>query len=309
VPMLARTADAVARRLGSAACYLSNGGNTRWHGATWIHYLHAAYEPDTQQARARMMARAGRRRYLADEARAVTAATAIVCHSRRTAVDETRCYGVARDRLQVVYYGVDGEAFDEITDDARAAARASMDMRGDRPVALFVGALGDRRKGFDLLFDAWMALSRDARWDVDLAVAGTGAEADAWERRAQQHGLGERFRFLGFRTDVPAVMAAADVIVHPSRYEAYGLSVHEAVCRGLPALVAADAGVVERLPDSLRPLTLPAPLTAASLADRLRLWRDDIDGWRARARAAGAELRRRSWDHMAAEIAALVEAC
>ena len=40
---------------------------------------------------------------------------------------------------------------------------------------------------------------------------------------------------------------------------------------------------------------------------RLRLWRGDIDGWRARAGVAGAALRRRTWDHMAAEIAGIVE--
>ena len=45
-PLLARQADAAARQLGPGARLLSNGGNTRWRGAaTWIHYLHAAYEP------------------------------------------------------------------------------------------------------------------------------------------------------------------------------------------------------------------------------------------------------------------------
>jgi glycosyltransferase involved in cell wall biosynthesis len=307
VPMLARTADAVSRRLGPGAQLLSNGGNTRWHRATWIHYLHAAYEPGTESARARLTARAGRRRYLADEARAVAAAPAIVCNSRRTADDVARCYGVPADRLRVVYYGVDGTAFDEVSDEARASARAALGIDRDRPAAIFVGALGDRRKGFDLLFDAWSALARDVAWDADLIVAGAGAEAAAWQRRAAESGMGPRAHFLGFRTDVPTVIAAADVIVHPARYEAYGLGVHEAVCRGVPAIVSGDAGVAERLGDAMRGLTLPAPLTSSAIADRLRTWRADMAGWRVAARTAGATLRRRSWDDMAAEIAAVVE--
>jgi glycosyltransferase involved in cell wall biosynthesis len=307
VPMLARAADGVATKLGAGTRLLSNGGNTRWHGPTWIHYLHAAYEPDSREPRARLIARAGRWRYLADEARALTAAPAIVCNSRRTADDVARCYRVPAERLHVVYYGIDAAQFDQVDDEARASARGRLGLPGDRPLAIFIGALGDRRKGFDLLFDAWTALSRDASWDVDLVVAGAGAEVAAWERRAAEQGMASRVRFLGFRADVPAVIAAADVIVHPSRYEAYGLGVHEAICRGLPAIVSANAGVAERLPASMTPLTLPLPLTAAVLADRLRAWRADMARWRACAGEAGAALRRRSWDDMSAELAAVVE--
>src|SRR5205085_12630450 len=99
-----------------------------------------------------------------------------------------------------------------------------------------------------------------------------------------------------------------DVLVQPARYEAYGLGVHEALCRGLPAVVSAGAGVAERLPPDLRPLTLPDPIGVDDLVARLQVWRDDMDGWRARARGAGEMLRRRTWDHMAADIAGIVEA-
>jgi glycosyltransferase involved in cell wall biosynthesis len=307
-PLLARAASRTARRLGPSARLLSNGGNTSWLSATWVHYLHAAYQPHvTAGARARLSSVVGRRRYLAREREAISRAPAIICNSARTAADVRRCYGVDASRVEVVYYGVDPDQFGAVADEARRDARRTLGLDADTPVAIFIGALGDRRKGFDVLFDAWQRLCGDPGWDVNLAVVGVGAEAAAWEQRTAATGLDHRVLFLRFRSDIPRVLAAADVLVHPARYEAYGLGVHEALCRGVPAIVSAGAGVAERLPDDLRPLTLPEPIRADDLIARLRLWRGDLAGWRARAAAAGDALRRRTWDDMAADIAGIVE--
>ena len=307
-PLLARAASRTARRLGPSTRLLSNGGNTRWIAPTWVHYLHAAYVPHVASgARARLSAATGRRRYLALEAETITRSPAIICNSLRTAAGVRRCYAVDASRVHVVYYGTDPEQFGAVTGEARRDARRALGLDAESPVAVFIGALGDRRKGFDTLFDAWQRLCGDAAWDARLAVVGVGAEADAWEQRAAAVGLGQRMLFLRFRSDVPRILAAGDVLVHPSRYEAYGLGVHEALCRGLPVIVSTSAGVAERLPDDLRPLELPDPIRAEDVTARLRAWRGDMAGWRARAGAAGETLRRRTWDHMAAEIAGIVE--
>jgi len=306
-PLLSRQADAVARRLGPGTRLLSNGGNTRWRGAaTWIHYLHAAYEPDAAGLRGQAGLAMSRRSVLAAERQAVSVAPAVICNSERTATQVRACYAVPVSRLHVVYYGTDAE-FGPADPGARGDSRRALGLDPARRLAIFVGALGDRRKGFDLLFDAWVTLCRDASWDVDLAVAGTGAELAAWRRRAAEQGSAGRIRFLGFRDDIARVLAAADVIVHPSRYEAYGLGVHEALCRGLPAIVAAEAGVAERLPAALAPLVLRGGPSVEGLIDALRRWRADEAQWRTEAMRVGTDLRRRSWDHMAADVAAIVE--
>ena len=308
-PLLSLAASWTAGRVGPSARFLSNGGNTRWIAPTWVHYLHAAYAPHVAAgARARLTTAMGRRRNLEREAETITRAPAVICNSHRTAADVRTAYAVAAARVHVVYYGVDPEQFSDVTTDARRAARRTLDMQSEPPAAIFIGALGDRRKGFDVLFDAWQLLCADPAWDVNLMVVGVGAEAGAWESRAAAAGLSRRVSFLRFRPDVPLILAAADVMVHPSRYEAYGLGVHEALCRGLPAIVSASAGVAERLPEDLQPLTLPDPLRPDDLVARLRSWRRDMPVWRARARAAGEVLRRRTWDHMAADIAGIVEA-
>jgi glycosyltransferase involved in cell wall biosynthesis len=307
-PLLARAAAQTARALGGAARVLMNGGNGVIGAPAWVHYLHAAYEPAVRSTfRTRVSASAGRRYYLARERAALTAAPLVICNSERTADDVVRAYGVARSRIHVIYYGSDERAFAFVTGDQRRAARAALAVPDGRRAAVFIGALADRRKGFDVLFDAWRTMSAEPAWDVDLLVAGEGSEAAAWSARAVAAGLGN-VRFLGFRPDIATVLAAADVLVHPARYEPYGLGVHEAVCRGIPAIVTSIAGVTERFPPTLAGLVLSAPPEAHALATTLRAWRAGADSWRARVVPTSDALRRRSWDDMSAEIVAAVEA-
>jgi glycosyltransferase involved in cell wall biosynthesis len=206
-----------------------------------------------------------------------------------------------------VYYGTDVHSFGPVTSDERVEARRALGLNPARRTAVFIGALSDRRKGFDLLFDAWRALCASGGWNVDLAVAGAGAETEIWERRTREAGLSERFRFLRFRTDMPRVLAACDLMVHPARYEAYGLAVHEALSRALPVIVSRSAGVSEKIADDLRPLMLPDPVRVEDVVARIRLWHGDPPRWQAGAARAGAALRARTWDQMADEIVRIVE--
>ena len=113
---------------------------------------------------------------------------------------------------------------------------------------------------------------------------------------------------LGFTTEVPTLMASADALVSPTHYDAYGLSVHEALSCGLPAFVTATAGVAERYPDTLRDLLLTYPPAAAEVAERLRRWRSDIEGYRSRVAPFASYMRRRTWADMAGEMLESIQA-
>ena len=113
--------------------------------------------------------------------------------------------------------------------------------------------------------------------------------------------------FLGFRPDVPELLRGCDALVSPTRYEAYGLNVHEALCCGLPAFVTRDAGVAERYPDDLQGLLIADPDDAADLADRLRHWRDRRASFAAGRRRPLERLRACTWDDMAEQVVAIVE--
>src|SRR5262249_56896294 len=108
----------------------------------------------------------------------------------------------------------------------------------------------------------------DRAWDAVWLVGGTGSELPAWRRRVADEGLADRVRFLGFRRDVPDMLRAVDALVAPTRYEAYGLGVHEALCCGLPAFVTATAGVAQRFPPELADLLLPQPRGVVGRAGR-----------------------------------------
>jgi glycosyltransferase involved in cell wall biosynthesis len=306
-PMLKAAAERLCGQLAAPACRaLANGGNADLGDLNWVHYVHAAFEPTAVGLRNRLRARWSRERHLADEQKALGRARLVICNSQRTADDVVRL-GVPRDRTIVVYYGIDASALGPITAAEREAARRALGLHPDRRLALFAGALGDRRKAFDTVFESWRTLCARRGWDVDLAVAGTGAELEAWKARAARELPEGRVRFLGFRRDMPVVFAACDLLIHPARYEAYGLAVHEALCRGLPAIVTASAGIAERYPSDLGALLLSDPDDASELAAALERWRGD-DTLRAKVLEFGSCLRSRSWDQMAQEIVAAADA-
>lgn len=286
-----------------------NGGNCRWGDINWVHYVHAAWSPRNPRGgpMRRIKGIVANRRFRRDERASIREAWLVVANSERTRRDVIEALGVPSERVHTVYYGADPERFRPPTPAERAEARATLGWAesDDRPAIAFVGALGDARKGFDTLFEAWRRLARGPGWDARLVVLGAGATLPAWQARATAEGLGESVRFLGFRDDVPRVLAACDLLVSPTRYEAYGLNVQEALCCGLPAIVSAGAGVAERYPGSLRGLLLPDPDDAADLAARIAAWRADAASARAAVAGLGDELRARSWDRCAAEIVAL----
>jgi glycosyltransferase involved in cell wall biosynthesis len=306
-PLLGRTGQRLARRLPAGSRIVANGGNMDAGDITWVHYLHAAHVPIVRGVRRRIQARLSNPYDTARERRALTNARVVVCNSRRTADDVARHVGGDATRLRVVYYGTDPEVFSHVGPEARRAARRELGWDTARPVAIVVGALGDRRKGFDRVLEAWQILCGDQAWDVDLAVAGGGSELPGWRRRVVDAGIESRVRFLGYRTDVPRLLAASDLLVHASRYEAYGLGVHEAICRGLPAIVSASAGIAERFPAELWDWLLVNVEDAHELADRVRRWRSDGTG-ASRVRAFSDQLRARTWRDMATDFVAAVAA-
>ncbi len=288
---------------------LVNGGNCQWGDINWVHYVHAAYRPESrvnplQQAKHTL----ANHHFRQTERQALQAARLVIANSSRTQADLVNYCGIAPEKIFRVYHGVDPTIFYPVTESERQHRRRQLGWKLDRPILIFLGALGDRRKGFDTLFAAWQHLCADVNWQADLIVIGRGAELPQWQQRSHKAGLGDRIQFLGFRQDVPDLLRAADCLVAPTRYEAYGLGVHEALCCGLPALVSATAGVAERYPESLQDLLLRDASDVNHLIDRLYHWNKHAEFYKEIVRnSLSNELRIYTWEHMSELIINIVD--
>ncbi len=288
---------------------LVNGGNCQWGDVNWVHYVHAAYKPENRVGLLHQLKGSVSHQFARHAERAVLpSARIIIANSERTKQDLIDRLAIAPQQIHKVYYGTDPEIFYPATPIERTELRRQFGWLAEKPIVVFIGALGDRRKGFDTLFAAWKSLCADSDWDADLVTIGSGAELPLWRRRAVEAGMISRIHFLGFRSDVPNLLRAADCLVAPTRYEAYGLGVHEALCCGLPALVSDQAGVAERYPPHLSDLLLSDPENSADLAMRLRQWREATHLYTNLVSSICQELRGYTWNDMAQIILEKVEA-
>jgi glycosyltransferase involved in cell wall biosynthesis len=130
-------------------------------------------------------------------------------------------------------------------------ARAALDTPAGVPLVLALGRLHEN-KAFDQLLAALARL--DGVW---LWLAGAGPLEAALKAQAQALGLTDRVRFLGWRDDGSALLAAADLLVCPSRHEPLGNVVIEGWAAGRPVVAAAGAGPAQLIDDGVSGLLAP----------------------------------------------------
>ena len=160
-----------------------------------------------------------------------------------------------------------------------ADAPALTDQRPDAPLALALGRL-HRDKGFDALLEAL------AQTDgIHLWLAGDGPERAALQLQAHRLRLKNRVRFLGWRDDVPSLLAACDFLVVPSRHEPLGNTILEAWAAERAVLASETAGPAELIVSDETGLLMPVE-DVESLALALERLADD-HALRQRLAAAG----------------------
>lgn len=134
---------------------------------------------------------------------------------------------------------------------APPAPRASLSTPEDAPLILFLGRL-HQKKGVDTLLDALAGLPGAYCW-----IAGAGPLDDELKARTAALGLTDRVRFLGWRTDRSALLAACDVVAFPSRYEPFGTVTVEAWAAGKPLVVTDAAGPAATVTNEENALLIP----------------------------------------------------
>lgn len=168
----------------------------------------------------------------------------------------------------------------------RQAVRAELGLADGTQLVVGVGRLAPQ-KGFDRLLDA-LEVAGTSSADALVAIAGEGPQAEALQRRIDRADL--PVRLLGHRTDVPDLLAAADIAVSSARWEGQPVWLQEALSVGAP-IVATDVGGTEEVLDGAG-LLVPGDDAEALGAALTALLSDDIlrADLRVRALARAADL-------------------
>jgi glycosyltransferase involved in cell wall biosynthesis len=171
---------------------------------------------------------------------------------------------------------------------ARPRLRAALGAT-DAAIVLIQVARVDPNKGHRMLIAALPGLR--GPWMLWVAGAATLPAERAYEaalrRDVERLGLAERVRFLGERSDIAELLAAADIFVQPNTVpEGFGLALVEALAAGRP-VVATDCGPTAELTGS-QSARLVAPGDPAELATALQELIDDPDARRSMGAAGPA---------------------
>ncbi|MDP9071555.1 MAG: glycosyltransferase family 4 protein [Actinomycetota bacterium] len=167
-------------------------------------------------------------------------------------------------------------------------ARVRLGSGTDRFVVCGVGRL-HHQKGWDVLCRAAPMVLRSCP-AADLVVVGEGDEREALESMPGS----EHVRFLGFRPDAASLVAGADLLVLPSRYEAFGFVLVEAMLAGVPVVASRVGAVCEVVGDDA---VLVAPERPDELAAAIVALATDPD----RRQDLAARGRRRAQELFGAE--------
>jgi glycosyltransferase involved in cell wall biosynthesis len=157
---------------------------------------------------------------------------------------------VAPEKIQVVNNGVDVARFDEALQQRDGSLRQELALPAESRLLVSVGRIAPD-KGFDLLLEA-AAEVMPSLPKLHIALVG-GDEHSTYARQIKDMVAAmpdsERIHFLGFRSDVPRILAEADVFALPSRREGHPYVLLEAMASECAVVAAKCAGVEETVVD------------------------------------------------------------
>jgi UDP-glucose:(heptosyl)LPS alpha-1,3-glucosyltransferase len=187
--------------------------------------------------------------------------------------------GAAPERLALLPPTVDRRRVGTEPAQPRAEARQALGLAAEDSVWLWIG-LQPRTKGLDRAMRALAAAPGAQLLVLGLDPASRGGRS--MRQLAARLGVAGRVGWLGFASDagVRQALAAADLLVHPSRADVTGTVILEALAAGVPVITTAVCGYGEHVARAEAGIVLPEPFRHADLAaalaaatpDARRLW-------------------------------------
>lgn len=211
---------------------------------------------------------------------------AVICNSPMVRDDIQRHFPNCGAALHVIENGIDGAYFKRGAEAGETGLRTRerLNIPAHAPVFVFIGS-GFERKGLATAIAAIAALA-DAPDSAHLIVVGRDSRMRHYRRLVRAYGLDARVHFMGTQDDVRPYLWAADALVHPALYEAFGIVIAEAMAAGLPVLASTRTGAALSMlagPETGR--TLDA-LDVAGFGQAMTEFAGRDEAQRARAQAA-----------------------
>jgi glycosyltransferase involved in cell wall biosynthesis len=183
--------------------------------------------------------------------------------------------GYDESKIVIIRNGVDLTRFNEPIDGD--AIRHDLGLPARTPLVVVVSRL-TRLKGLEQLIEA-AAVLKQRHKDARFLIVGETAPSqrpylDELKKRAVEQGVADRVLFTGLRSDVPALLAAADVSVMPSLSEALSNVLLESMAAGAPTVATRVGGTPEALTDGHTGLLVP-PAEVQPLARAISQLLDD----------------------------------
>ena len=175
-------------------------------------------------------------------------------------------------KVSLIPYGQDARRFEAVTETNISRVKKELGMI-HQPTLVCVSRL-DRWKGHAYLFEALSSLKSEFP-GLALYLVGEGPDRARLESTAQSAGIAESVHFLGWRDDALEIIAAADVVVHPSLTEALSSVLIEAMALAKPVVASDTSGARDTLEGHAR---IVPPADSIALADAIRSTLVDLEG-------------------------------
>jgi glycosyltransferase involved in cell wall biosynthesis len=188
---------------------------------------------------------------------------AVIAVSQHTADHIVHEEGAPVEKVHVALNGIDFSRVKVSDRDAPARLRREWCPGGEH--LLVVPGRLHPEKGHTYFFQALPLIRQRLACPVVVVVAGAGPFEAAYREEVRSLGCEDIVRFLGFRRDIPDVIAAADLVVLPSVAEAFGLVVAEALYLGAPIVATHVGGIPEIVEDGIDGVLVP-PANSKALA-------------------------------------------
>lgn len=169
---------------------------------------------------------------------------AVLCNSRMVRDDIKARFGLADERLPVIYNAVDSEMFSPALRDQRERIRTKYRIPDDAVVFLLVGS-GFTRKGVPATLEALARLPAAAH----LVVIGDDRRLEVTKTVARTLEIRSRVTFLPATTELTPFYGAADAFVLPALYDSFPDAAMEAMASGLPVVTSTRSGAAELVTD------------------------------------------------------------